>query len=323
MRIQEKVSCVIPAIVKDYQWSHEVLLQYIHHLPVSRVIFIGPEDLRPLVENDRSINVDVEFINEGDILDRERVHSAYEKRKQELTEENPSQANSSFGWYYQQFIKMAFCRLCEDAYYLCWDMDTIPLRKIALFNENDQPWLDVKKEFHESYFRTINNLFGFGKQIAKSFISEHMLFNTKYMGEMIDEIMLNNAPGEEFYEKIFYNMSGMNLGFSEFETYGCWIANRYPEAYRLRYWKSFRNINFLINIHDLTEDDVNYLAKDYDAASFEKYQETEPGLTELFRNERYREKLSAERFYKELLEMGCFGEYRDGMIWTERGSFPV
>ena len=115
----------------------------------------------------------------------------------------------------------------------------------------------------------------------------------------------------------------MNLGFSEFETYGCWIANRHPDAYRLRFWKSFRNINFLINIHDLTEDDVRYLAVDYDAASFEKYQETEPQLTELFRNERYREKLSAERFYTELLEIGCFGDYRDGMIWTERGKFPV
>ena len=323
MEKTDKVSCIIPAIVRDYEWSHDVLLRYIHNLPVKRVVFVGPKELEALVKDERSVNVDLDYVNEEDILDRKLVLAAYEKRKQELAEKDPSLTGSSFGWYYQQFIKMAYHRLSDEPYYLCWDMDTIPLRKIELFNESGQPWLDIKKEFHESYFRTIQNLFGFGKQIEKSFISEHMLFNTKYMGEMINEIMRDDETGGDFYEKIFSLMSGMKLGFSEFETYGCWIANRYPESYRLRYWKSFRNINFLINMHDLTEDDVRYLANDYDAASFEKYQETEPALTELFRNRRYREKLSAERFYTELLEMGCFGDYRDGMIWKGDESFPV
>ena len=189
MKKDENITCIIPAIVKDYQWSHDVLLRYIHNLPVTRVVFIGPEELEALVAEDRFAGPEISYLNEEDILGRDRVLAAYEKRKRELTAADPSLRCSSFGWYYQQFIKMAYHRICKESYYLCWDMDTIPLKKIDLFNESGQPWLDVKKEFHESYFQTIQNLFGFGKQIEKSFISEHMLFSTEYMGDMIDEIM--------------------------------------------------------------------------------------------------------------------------------------
>lgn len=330
MRNKGKVCCVIPTIAQDYQWSGDVMFRYIHHLPVNRILFIGPEELKEQIDRQAEKlpckdgkETEIGFIREEDILDREAVKKAYDKRKDELLTADKNMVCSSFGWYYQQFLKISYALLCEEDYYLCWDMDTIPLKPIELFHEDGRPYLDIKQEYHESYFRTIEKLFGYGKQIGKSFISEHMLFHVSFMRDMIREIEESSLEGGTFYEKVFSAMDTMDLGFSEFETYGSWIANRFPDAYRLRYWKSFRNINFLINLRDLTDEDVAYLSKDYDAASFEKYHETEPQLTELFRNPRYREKLSAERFYHELLEMGCFGEYKDGMIHTQRGSFPV
>ncbi|WP_177201726.1 hypothetical protein [Butyrivibrio proteoclasticus] len=51
------------------------------------------------------------------------------------------------------------------------------------------------------------------------------------------------------------------------------------------------------------------MADTYDAATFERYQETEPQLNELYKNPRYRKKLTFEQFYISVLESGAMGEY--------------
>lgn len=42
------------------------------------------------------------------------------------------------GWFLQQFIKMAFSLspYCKCDYYLSWDADTIPLRRLSFFEMN-------------------------------------------------------------------------------------------------------------------------------------------------------------------------------------------
>ena len=43
------------------------------------------------------------------------------------------------------------------------------------------PYLDLKNEYHEEYFSTIEKILpGMKKCIRKSFISEHMIFNVNY-----------------------------------------------------------------------------------------------------------------------------------------------
>ena len=66
-----------------------------------------------------------------------------------------------------------------------------------------------------------------------------------------------------------------------------------------------------------------WLAKDYDAASFEKYQTTVEELTELFRTPRYREKLTPRQFYTSVLESGIMGDYVDGAISVDGKLAPV
>ena len=143
-----------------------------------------------------------------------------------------------------------------------------------------------------------------------------MLFSKKYMLDMIVDIENTHYTGDVFYEKITSCLGNDNLaiGFSEFETYGTWIGMKYPAEYKLRNWKSFRNLSFFVNINDFNQEDIDWLSKDYHAVTFEKYQETEPSLTELFRNKRYREKLSSEQFFLSVLESGALGEYSNGTI---------
>lgn len=322
-----KYPCIIPTLPEDYLEMRKNLYLILEMLSMNGLIFIGSDELEPLVFEDAKqldLQGKVGFINENDIISFDAVETAYSKRLEKIKESTGAPEKfSRTGWYYQQFLKMEYSRKCDDEYYFCWDADTIPLRPIEMFNPVGIPYLDTKTEYSPSYFDTLNNLLGLGKVIEQSFISEHMLFKTNLMSELIEEIMETRFEGETFYEKILSAVNQPFNGFSEFETYGTWIAHRHSGEYRLRQWKSLRNTNFMIGRHDLTDDDLKWLATGFDAVSFERYQETEATLTELFRNHRYREKLSADIFYQDLLEAGMFGEYRNGGLVKDGCILPV
>ncbi len=311
------IELIIPTIPKDYGRVKRDLKSFFELLPIIRIVFIGPAELEEPVMADADeagLTDRISFMNENDIISFKALYSAMENRIR--SEGYLIGENSRPGWYYQQFLKLAYAYKCETDYYMSWDSDTIPLRRITMFDRNGKPFFDTKAEYNPGYFKTIRNLFGMEKSCDKSFISEHMLFDKKLVIEMIDEIEAMDMPGEAFYEKIFYaiDIDNMKLGFSEFETYGTWVTVRHPEAYSLREWKSMRRTNLFTDSHDLTEADIRWLARDYDAASFESYHPLIPDLAELFRNKEYRKNVSAEELYTTVVKSGMFGEYINGMI---------
>lgn len=317
--------CVIPTIKDDYERAKNAISIFFDLLPINKIVFVGPEKLKTDIEQDLKDGIfedrDISFVSETELVPFDRVKAAYEKVKPS----DPSTTVSSVNWYYQQFLKMAYSLVCHDEYYLCWDSDTLPLRKINMFCDDGRPYLDIKTEFQNSYFVTIQKLFGFSKLISKSFVSEHMLFKCEFMIEMIGEIEATPFKGDAFYEKILsaVGTENLKLGFSEFETYGTWICMRHNADYMLRNWNSFRNTNFFIDRNNLTKADVEWLSLDYDAATFEKYQETEQILTDLFRNDRYRQKLSPRQFYMSILESGALGDYENGYLRIGDELYPI
>ncbi len=321
----QKFPCVIPTIIDDYNRTKGYYKTFFEFLPINEIVLIGPENVKEYVDKDIADGLfgsnSVSFIFEGDLVPFSGIKEIYIQLKSKTTLPNPSSLN----WYYQQFLKMAYATVCKADYYLCWDSDTIPVRKINMFSEDGKPYLDTKTECNMTYFVTIERLFGFNKIIEKSFISEHMLFNKQYMLDLIADIEKTSFDGGKFYEKIMWSLGSDNLviGFSEFETYGTWIGMKHPSAYKLRNWKSFRNLSFFVNINDFNQEDIDWLSKDYHAVTFEKYQETEPLLTDLFRNQRYREKLTSEQFFLSVLESGALGEYSNGTIKHDGLIAPI
>ena len=317
--------CVIPTIKKDYQRMRLHYNRLFKFLPIDRIVFVGPESLLPLIENDKANDIfsnhSVEFINETSLLDIDSLRPVFNSL---ITTENNLKP-TAINWYYQQFLKMSYALICKSTYYLCWDSDTLPLRKIEMLCPNGKPYFDIKSEHNEVYFKTIERLFGFGKIIEKSFVSELMLFKVDLMKEMISEIEQSKFNGDRFYEKILYAVGSENLnqGFSEFETFGSWVGVRHSSEYMLRNWNSFRNTNFFVDISNVSEEDLNWLAKDFDAATFEKYQETNETLNTLFIDPKYREALSPKQFYTTILESGVFGDYLDGSIKSSEFSAPL
>ncbi len=318
--------CIIPSVPTDYERTKIHFNRFFEMLPVSELIFVGPESLENKIKDDLSAGLyndnRLSFICENDLIPFSNVQKTYASL---IAKSDSTLPPSSVNWYYQQFLKMAYSQVCETDYYICWDSDTLPLKKTKMISDNGKPYFDTKPENNSSYFQTIEKLLGRSKIIKNSFISEHMIFNKKLMSELINLINDTSFVGDYFYDKIFSAIgpNNLSLGFSEFETYGTFVGLHHPTAYMLRDWKSFRNLSFFINISDITEDDMQWLARDYDAATFEKYQETEPMLTDLFKNKRYREKLSPKQFYTTILESGAMGEYSNGCIKVNNNYYPV
>ncbi len=180
------------------------------------------------------------------------------------------------GWYFQQFLKMAFAqsKYCDTDYYLSWDSDTIPLRKIVFFDKNGSPFFTMKSEHHKPYFTAIKKLLGISKFNNKSYIAENMMFKKSIMLELINAIQSNNIiKGNIWYEKILYALEPESvslMGFSEFETYGNYCFNNYSGLYKERTLPSFRE-GGLIRGRFVTDDMLEKLSFDQTVVSFEIY----------------------------------------------------
>lgn len=301
----EQFDTIILTVPDDFKRLQVLYPKLSENLESPNIYFVGCSEVGDLIEK-AHIGERFQFIDENTIIPFEKVHQIV----REILEDDSVPRNIT-GWYYQQFLKMQYARITGNTYYLAWDGDTIPIRKVKMM-ENGKPLFDWKREYEEEYFVTIAQLFpGLGKIIEMSFISEHMLFNAQIMNEMLKDIEKNESlKGKTFYEKILWTIGKERLiknSFSEFETYGTYCGVHFPEWYRLRKWTSYRNCGQYFSPDDITEEEMVWLAKDFHAISFEKNHTPEPGY-EFMRNPEYQKKLSArmivEIIQDELLEDG-------------------
>ena len=293
--MSNKYDAIIVTTSADYLRVRTNYKRLVELMPAEKIIFIGNDEVGKLVVEEEWADR-AEFINENDILPFDAVHSVMKKL---LGRDDV--ARGVTGWYYQQFLKMKYAYYSRNPYYLVWDGDTVPTKRFSMFTENgEKPYFDMKYENHEEYFITIERLFeGMKKILGKSFISEHMLFNVEIMKEMITEIESNTKiSGYAFYEKILNAIRQSELvsnSFSEFETYGTFVAFRHPMAYKLKDWHSIRYGSVYFHADEISEDEYAWISKDFDAVSFEKNMEYNPDIAAFFKNPEYRQKLTARQ----------------------------
>ena len=308
---------IIVVTAKDYERLQNNYPKLLADIPASRVLFVGNEEVGCLV-NSSSLNVGkIGFLNEDDVLPFAEVHAVMREALKEILQGRELPRGVT-GWYYQQFLKMQYAYICRRPYYLVWDGDTIPCRAFSMFQRNNGvPYLDLKQEYHEEYFRVMSKLLpGMGKSIQKSFISEHMLINCEIMKELIKEIESNDAiQGKVFWEKIIYAIDVDKLqsnSFSEFETYGTYVTCKHSSAYCFRDWHSFRYGGYYFEPNTISDADYEWLGRDFYAISFEKGHTIREDHKNLFDNPKYQEKLSARRMLEIAQEEAIEG-YRE--VW--------
>ncbi len=261
---------VIPVIYRDYSFL-KTTIRYVNKYLMAKKIFIIT-DIRfkrflpkTIFDYDNCFVIDENNLIDG--LSHDNLKQFFSKL---------GRSKMGAGWYFQQFLKMAFAlsKYCDTDYYLSWDSDTIPLRKIDFFNENKKPYFTMKSEHHTPYFVAIERLLGCIKFNNHSYIAENMMFNKSIMTELINRIQSNNGVvGATWFEKIVNVIepeSVSPMGFSEFETYGNYCFNYYPHFYVERTLPTFR-AGGLIQGRFVSERILKQLSFDQATASFEIY----------------------------------------------------
>ena len=261
---------IIPVIFRDYSFLNTTI-RYIHkYLSPERIYIITnckfKRFLPKCIHNDKNcMIIDEDTLIEGLNI----VHL-----KELFIEQGRTKLGC--GWYFQQFLKMAFALsyYCDTDYYLSWDSDTIPLRKIDFFDEKGKPYFTMKTEHHNPYFVAIERLLGITVTNSRSYIAENMMFNKSIMLELIDAIQSNqDLMGDTWFEKIIFALepeSVSPMGFSEFETYGNYCMTYHPHHYVERTLPSFR-AGGLIQGRFVSDRILNQLSFDQATASFEIY----------------------------------------------------
>lgn len=261
---------IIPVIYRDYSFIKKTIRYVFKYLNPNKVYIITNIRFKRflpkvILDNPNCIIIDEDSLLEG--MTQEYLKNLFLKLGRD---------KMRTGWYFQQFLKMAFALsdYCDTEYYLSWDSDTIPLRKIDFFSEEGKPFFTMKTEHHEPYFVAIDRLFGISKPNSRSYIAENMMFNKLIMIEMINLIQTNkNLEGCTWYEKIIYTLEPESIspmGFSEFETYGNYCFNFHPDIYQERTLPSFR-AGGLIQGRFVSDRILKQLSFDQATASFEIY----------------------------------------------------
>ncbi len=264
-----KIDVIIPILHRDLQSFLHAYPYMLGNLPVRDIILIGGSDVGNAIGRlDR-----VKFIHE-DSIELGLTLDAVCKLKKEL-----SGSARRAGWYFQQFLKMAYARLSDCDYYLVWDADTIPINKIDFFDRYGSPYLAYRDFVPEDkcFEPTQENLLpdkALKKQVRKSFIAEHMLVKTCIMRELLDRLEANrDAPGHAFFEKIMHCVPQryINLsGFSEFELYAAFVLKYHPDTYVQRKWNNLRNAKTYIGSSP-DSNDLLWISRVFDTVSLEDF----------------------------------------------------
>lgn len=287
-------------ILKDSEWANaQKNLTFIKkNISCENKFIVSSDKIKNNIESNGFL-----FLDENHILEDLSLQNVKNCLKRNgLREENA-------GWYLQQFIKYSISYISRNEYYLVWDADSIPLSPIDFFDKNGHPFFNLKREYFNYYFDFIESSLGIKKAIDESFISEHMIFNRNLVIEIMKKLERNSnkysGSGENFWKAIIEcDLNNKNVNqrfFSEFETYGTYIEHYYPELYRKRKMKTLRSGATFIGFN-FDQNIAEWLAKDFDTISFEKWSSPIQNSIRKIQNPKYRKVISAARHIRKTAE---------------------
>lgn len=172
------------------------------------------------------------------------------------------------------------------AHYLIWDADAIPLRDMEFFNETGKILIEKASEYHKPYFHTMKSLdlaIKLRKVVDFSFISEHLMVNREKMLELID--LVESRHKKPFWEAILEAIELQDLahsGFSEYETYGSFLALKYPQNFHAITRKRDRFAKQILGANP-SDEILSWYGREYEVCGFESWDSADKNMTKLLK----------------------------------------
>ncbi len=141
---------------------------------------------------------------------------------------NSTDNSKRLGWYLQQLYKIEAMRISKSEIVAIWDADCVPVAEINLVDLHESPlYLDSSRELHQPYFQTIQRLLGMTRVQDLSFVIPGFPMKHEWVVDFVN--FVEKKHGIPWYEAIIRNTDMTQVsGFSETETLGTWLANKYP-----------------------------------------------------------------------------------------------
>lgn len=235
-----------------------------------KIFVITPQSVLNILKNRLPKTGRIRLIDESNIIDDTSIKTL----KKQFVKRAVSY--SRFGWYLQQFLKMNACEIPElSDHYLIWDGDTVLLKKIKFFDNNRKTFICPAIEYHKPYFDLIHKVLGLDKQVHYSFISEHLMIKKEYMKSLINNLATNAPPNISWMEFILHSIDDKDLphsGFSEYETYGNFLAFKFNDSFSCRKINSTRNGSKLYGNNPNQYALFSLMRSGYTYATFESWQ---------------------------------------------------
>ena len=189
----------------------------------------------------------------------------------------PNNRQSQFGWYLQQFIKIAAVNACKpNEIALIWDADTVPIKKLQFIDSQGRLSYYKGEEFHIPYFDFIYKLTGMKKIVSFSFIAQCFIARASWAQDFLR--MIEEGFNEPWAQVLLVNINfNEGNGFSEYEMLGTYISHRHASEvqYIDRQWYRFGN-SLIGHVAFLTPGKIRTTLKDFDFISFEKWDRMKP-----------------------------------------------
>lgn len=155
----------------------------------------------------------------------------YGKEYRETLETKCLLANNRerFGWYLQQFLKIEILLASPEERLVIWDADCVPLKPIKTFSYLGNPiYMRASNEYNEIYFENIKRLLGLARIQDFSFVVPSFPMKKFWLKTLVDELS-RQTNGVRWWQAIMDSTDfSQRSGFSETETIGTWVANKYP-----------------------------------------------------------------------------------------------
>ena len=193
------------------------------------------------------------------------------QRIHELMQKAPQKTRPT--WYLQQFIKLSVLK--QAAYgenYLIWDADTIPLKTLDFFHENDLVSFYTGREHFSGYFELNDKVFGEKIRNNYSFIAQCFPCKTAWSNSFFD--FIENKFQLPWDEALLNSIDfGKSHGFSEYEILGNYIHQKFSDKMIFKTSKWLRNGSGLVGgVTNLDVEPFRSMLEPYDHVTFEKWE---------------------------------------------------
>ena len=217
--IEVVISCTEKHI-KTLPYVVKAIRQFVLH-PIEKITIVGDTQNIDLLKICRELNVD--FFDEKDALPIQLSHINY----------NPSGFHRT-NWIYQQLIKLNVDHFTHADNVLVCDADLVLTQPQSFITANGKTIFRCSDEYHLPY-QVFQKILGIRGRYAASFVSHHIVFNSKRLKEMKKLIEL--LHGQVWYDVILSHLDSVEpSSFSEYETYGNFMAKCYPQEMSTIYW---------------------------------------------------------------------------------------